>query len=523
MAPSAGGDRLSALSHCTRGGTISYGPARKPLPAKAPESVPASAFDTPLFAATQEPEPLPQEGEGFDVVDEGLELPAEAATTRPRYLGQYFGNCVARLDSSSERASLAPPLPSGEPKAKAYTPAKTLGQGVAPSYHHPPKWSFGGGKSRCDSPEPIPRSQSTGSLASLRNRPSKRRTLSRGFGGASRGDIVGRGTATPGPAAYNLHRVCDKEPSWSSSARVPWGNRTGSRSENTLQVSEVGPGEFTAHHGIPFGPTAKIGQRLKEMPDSRIDYPAAGHYKLKPTVGRRFSGGSARDECGQGSGAAWSMGAGSRSNLTQESCGPGFLYHPKVEPTSHGATWSQGERRSMFGNVDPDDPPGPGAYNLRREYLPEDTPSTGWPKEEGRKLAGMLPDYVPAPNEYRVPSERLGKDIQLHGRIAPLKQDVKPAPTDYRPKTDLVKHSGGNPRPLHRTDPRKSPFDISVAGLDGEAILKRALKSLDDRPKDDLAEKYDRTTPSWTLQPRNDAKMREAYCDNLYGPWSSFG
>eukprot|EP00439_Symbiodinium_sp_Y106_P025026 s3609_g3.t1 len=331
--------------------------------------------------------------------------------------------------------------------------------------------------------------------------------------------VAPTGTATPGPAAYNLHRVCDKEPSWSSSARVPWGNRTGGRSENTLQVSEVGPGEFTAHHGIPFGPTAKIGQRLKEMPDSRIDYPAAGHYKLKPTVGRRFSGG----ECGQGSGAAWSMGAGSRSNLTQESCGPGFLYHPKVEPTSHGATWSQGERRSMFGNVDPDDPPGPGAYNLRREYLPEDTPSTGWPKEEGRKLAGMLPDYVPAPNEYRVPSERLGKDIQLHGRIAPLKQAVKPAPTDYRPKTDLVKHSGGNPRPLHRTDPRKSPFDISVAGLDGEAILKRALKSLDDRPKDDLAEKYDRTTPSWTLQPRNDAKMREAYCDNLYGPWSSFG
>ena len=25
---------------------------------------------------------------------------------------------------------------------------------------------------------------------------------------------------------------------------------------------------------------------------------------------------------------------------------------------------------------------------------------------------------------------------------------MKPAPTDYRPKSDLVKHSGGNPRPL---------------------------------------------------------------------------
>eukprot|EP00439_Symbiodinium_sp_Y106_P012172 s5075_g1.t2 len=85
MAPSAGGDRLSALSHCTRGGTISYGPARKPLPAKAPESVPASAFDTPLFAATQEPGlrgPSFRGDEGFDVVDEVPELPEAAATTR---------------------------------------------------------------------------------------------------------------------------------------------------------------------------------------------------------------------------------------------------------------------------------------------------------------------------------------------------------------------------------------------------------------------------------------------------------
>jgi len=508
------------MAHCTRGGTISYGPARPPAAKVQAADVPGmeSAPDTPLMAPVQEP---PQEEEGEALPEAEPVLALKVPMQRPRYLGQYFGNSVARLDSSSERPGLAAPLPSGVPKAKAYTPAKTLGPNVTPAYHHPPKWSFGGGKSRCDSAVPAMRARSTGSLASLGKRPGKRRGPGRGFGGAARGDLVGKGTITPGPAAYDLHRVCDKEPAWSSASRLPWGTRTGGRSNPTLSVSEVGPGEFTADHGIPFGPTAKIGQRLKDLPDSRKDYPAAGHYQLKPTVGRRFGRGSSADATGEGSGAAWSMGAGARSNLTQETCGPGFLYHPSVEPTSHGATWSQGERRSMFGDVDPDDPPGPGAYNLRRPYEAEDHPSTGWPREEGRQLSGMLPSFVPAPNEYRVPTERLGKDIRLHGRIPAREKEAMPAPTDYRPSLALVKHSGGNPKPLHRTNPRKSPFDISVAGLEGEAILKRALKSLEDRPSDDVALQYYATTPSWSLRPRNDPKMPPAYCDQLYGPWSS--
>jgi len=40
---------------------------------------------------------------------------------------------------------LAGKLQSGEPRAKSYAPAKTLGEAVAPTYVHPPQWSFGGG------------------------------------------------------------------------------------------------------------------------------------------------------------------------------------------------------------------------------------------------------------------------------------------------------------------------------------------------------------------------------------------
>ena len=62
-------------------------------------------------------------------------------------------------------------------------------------------------------------------------------------------------------------------------------------------------------------------------------------------------------------------------------------------------------------------------------------------KEHSKKHAGEILDL-----KLVFSAPKPGKPLEL--KTFPCEKAVKPAPTDYRPKTDLVKHSGGNPRPL---------------------------------------------------------------------------
>ncbi|CAJ1415582.1 unnamed protein product [Effrenium voratum] len=516
-------DRLSVLAHCARGGTISYGIPRKPAPQVRQEKLPPSEPESPLLAPALPPPEVTGDADFLEEGDElgAIEEPPPAKVMKPAYLGQYFGNCVARLDGSSERPPMGGKLQAGEPRAKSYAPVKTLGEGVAPCYTHLPKWSFGGGKnvvqgkSRSETLQNLPKSHSSASLASLK-RP-KGRSLARGFGSSGRSSL--KLSDTPGPAAYNLHRLGDEVPVWASQARLPWGTRTGGRSKLlNATASDVGPGEYTAEHQLKTAaPSAKIGQKLQEAPDSRKDYPAAGHYPLGNTIGNA-------KPYKQGANPG-TMGAGQRSKH-QPTCSPGFMYDPRVEPTTHAQTWSQGERKSWL-DADPDEPPGPGAYNIKD--LSTDKRG-GWSKDEKqfRKMEGMGPVDGPGPNEYSVPFERLGWGVKFRGRLAPPKEELKPAAADYYPIMDLVTHCTGVPKPLHRTTERRSIFDVSAGGHEGvaEALLKRALKSLEENGQgaaepQKLSNKYESTTPSWSMPARRSEKVREASCDNMYGPWSS--
>lgn len=165
--------------------------------------------------------------------------------------------------------------------------------------------------------------------ASLRRRP---KSFTRGFGsGRSRRPVntvgcwhvggpgprslQGRAPTTSSASATRPQRSVTEAvdlqvPVWAGSARLPWGTRTGGRSKLVHTACEVGPGEYTAQHGFqPSGPSCKLGQRLQDRKvgsgclterwmaeDSRIDYPAPGHYPIKSTLDlqKAFKKGRAR-------------------------------------------------------------------------------------------------------------------------------------------------------------------------------------------------------------------------------------
>jgi len=461
------------------------------------------------------------EAEGEEGEEEETVLPEGRGLDRQpksKYLGQYFGNCVPRLDGSSERSSLAGKLQSGEPRAKSYAPAKTLGEAVAPTYVHPPQWSFGGGKSRSTTLLVSDGNHSVGGLASLKRRP--KRNLSRGFGTGARGSLS-KPSKSPGPGTYDLFRVGDEVPVWASGSRLPWGTRTGGRSKLGHSASEVGPGEYTAEHGLVPGPTAKIGQKIKDLPDSRLNYPAPGHYPLKGTI-------APKKPYKKGCDSPGIMGSGQRSTLSGKDDGPGFVC-PVVNPSSHAQTWATGERKSWL-DADPDEPPGPGAYDPPGSLDAYNGKRSGWPKDEKqhRKMAGLLPADNPGP-DYDVPFERLGWNIGFRGRLAPPKEEQRVSPDAYDPNTELVTYCAGVPKPLHRTAERRSIFDMGARGHEGaaEALFKSALKNIesaDDADAKKTSQMYESSTPSWSFLPRRAelAKRAEDQCATMYGPWSSF-
>jgi len=519
-------DRLSVLAHCAKGGTVSFGPPR-PQPKAAQVAATPDSLLTPMVgpaAAAWVPQALelPEAEEAASGIGAEVEYEELPQHQTSRYLGQYFGNCIPRLDGSSERPSLAGKLRSGEPRAKSYAPAKTLGEAVAPCYVHPPKWSFGGGKSRSTTLSATDGgSHSVGSFASLKRRP--KRTLSRGFGTGGRTSLR-PSSESPGPGTYDLFRVGDEVPVWASGSRLPWGTRTGGRTKLVHSASEVGPGEYTAEHGlVPAGPTAKIGQKIKDLPDSRINYPAPGHYPVKGTVAQKKPYQKGCDSPGI-------MGSGQRSTLSGKDEGPGFVYSPGVEASSHAQTWAQGERKSWL-DADPDEPPGPGAYDPQDSLDAYNGKRSGWPKDEKqhRKMAGLLPADNPGP-DYHVPLERIGWKIGFRGRLAPPKEEQRVSPDAYHPNTELVTYCAGVPRPLHRTAERRSIFDVGAGGNEGaaEALFKSAMKSMesaDDGDTTKLSQMYESTTPSWSFLPRRAElqKKPQDQCANMYGPWSSFG
>eukprot|EP00930_Biecheleria_cincta_P039392 TRINITY_DN27090_c0_g1_i1.p1 TRINITY_DN27090_c0_g1~~TRINITY_DN27090_c0_g1_i1.p1 ORF type:complete len:583 (-),score=71.20 TRINITY_DN27090_c0_g1_i1:113-1861(-) len=549
---------LSVLSHCSKGPKWGFGGAPRfkwmedkhnaeklKKSTSSPALVDGNAAKTKaeIVAQTLTAEPENSEekpGQSLDAnvdaeenEDEAGILPDIATLTPKRKKTQDFkiGCGVPRLEGSKDRF-LDPREHAKSPRAKSYGPAQTIAEGTAPCFPHSPKFSFGGGNSRAPDSEPAiqptvkPRNESNGATAALANRRSKRKVMCRGFGSAPRCQVKGGPMElpiSPGPAVYDLTRECDKVPEWSSKSRIPWGHRTGSRS--TLinpTASDAGPGEYTADH--PFqssAPPPKILHVFKGIPDSRRDYPAAGTYEVRKDIGadKKFQ---------------YSFGTGSRPNMFKGTCSPGHVYDPTlkgVDPEPRSASWGTAERRHISDTVDPDEPPGPGAHTIRREYKATDKPSAGLPRDEKqfRKMGGMGPLGFPGPGDYAIPSDRLGKPVGLH---LPLKEyrENYPAGTDYDPSFALTNPTPLEPRPMHRTAPRKSPFDVAESGSSGaaEALLKRALAQVGGdavKPDKDAMPKFASSTPKWSFSPKRPPKnnVERDHGKTMYGSPSSFG
>lgn len=463
---------------------------------------------------------------------EGVLPDVATLSPKPKKMQSFkLGGSVPRLEGSKDRF-IDPQEHAKSPRPKSYGPAQTIAEGTAPCFMHSPKYSFGGGNSRAPDTEAALqptvklRSESGGASAALANRRSKRKVMSRGFGSAMRLQLKGGPMElpiSPGPAVYDLAREGDKVPEWSSKSRLPWGHRTSGRSALiNPTASDAGPGEYTADH--PFqasAPPPKILHVFKGIPDSRRDYPPAGTYEVRKDIGtdRKFQ---------------YSFGTGSRPNMFKETCSPGHVYDPTlrgIDPDPRSASWGTAERRHISDTVDPDEPPGPGAHTIRREYKATDKPSAGLPRDEKqfRKMGGMGPLGFPGPGDYAIPSDRLGKPVALH---LPLEQhrDNYPAGTDYDPRLVLTSPAPEEPRPMHRTAPRKSPFDVAEGGSSGaaEALLKRALAQVGGdavKPDKDTMPKFASSTPKWSLSPKRPARDHtdRDHGKTLYGSQSSFG
>jgi len=141
----------------------------------------------------------------------------------------------------------------------------------------------------------------------------------------------------------------------------------------------------------------------------------------------------------------------------------------------------------------------------------------------------MGPLGFPGPGDYAIPSDRLGKPVGLH---RPLEEHGPnyPAGTDYDPKLVLTNPAPIEPRPMHRTAPRKSPFDVAEGGSSGaaEALLKRALAQVGDnavKQDKDTMPKFSSSTPKWSLSPKRPSRDHtdRDHGKTLYGSVSSFG
>jgi len=119
----------------------------------------------------------------------------------------------------------------------------------------------------------------------------------------------------------------------------------------------------------------------------------------------------------------------------------------------------------------------------------------------------------------------LGNQISLHLPLA-MKEEILPSATDYDPKFTLTMRQETQPRPMHRTAPRKSPFDVEEGGSQGqaEAMLKRAMAGGEGAVKKEKEEpKFHTSTPSWSMCPKRPVKVRDDWGATLYGPTSSMG
>eukprot|EP00927_Polykrikos_kofoidii_P006691 TRINITY_DN12704_c0_g1_i1.p1 TRINITY_DN12704_c0_g1~~TRINITY_DN12704_c0_g1_i1.p1 ORF type:complete len:538 (-),score=77.35 TRINITY_DN12704_c0_g1_i1:62-1675(-) len=448
----------------------------------------------------------------------------EAEAPQPPFerLGWSVGGGVSRLDGGSDRF-IDHPQRVSSPRPKQYEPASAMGEDTSSSMIKAPSWSFGGGNTRMPeekrvlptSGRPIPKPKNRGAM--LPEGPMQRELAkfkkmtkgpSRGFGSEMRLPIRGGSmqlAMSPGPAAYEVPRDNDLAPQWSVSTLTPWGKRTGGRPAClNATATDAGPGEYTADHEMQSNrPGCKFGQPLQKL--KQFETPDPGRYDVPSTIGVA---------------PKFSIGAGNRGTLSRANDGPGpGAYDPNVnvvQKDSYCTTFGRAARAHPADDVDADEPPGPGAHDVRAFHSkPQENPSAGWPMEQKLKSPPGMGPKTPGP-VYDIPSGLSKRGTSLAGRFVRT-QEVLPSPTDYDPMSSLTtpaSPSWGSPA---RTAPRRGFWESYGTGDEARGSkLKPA--PIDFKPQG----------ARWTMAPRRPlqhggggAKPKRNNNDLLYGGFYS--
>jgi len=384
-----------------------------------------------------------------------------------------------RIDGSHER-SLDVRSRAAHPRAKYYEPAATIGAGTALSYNKSPQFSFGGGASRMPefsgkkehlahlaakvSPakaakaalaQTLPGGITTSALEAGKPKKTKKRELNRGFGTEPR--LRMRGGAyelpiSPGPN-YEVMRFGDPTPQWVASSVLPWGHRTSDRP--TLRnptASDVGPGEYIAHH--PFKAAANapiIGHPLK-------DFKRPEWHGLDPT---RYD---PNHDTIKNIGPSYSVGTGDRPDaaglLKKASPGPA-QYSPEDAPTKHKApslSFGKSQRTHESELIDPDEPPGPGSHKVRKDPHQWSMPNAGMPKDMKLRYVPGLGPNTPGPGTYN-PEDLTKPQGRTISCPRPRPIETIPGPADYAPSHELTHSAAPQWAPMEsRTSVRKPPW-----------------------------------------------------------------
>lgn len=373
--------------------------------------------------------------------------------------GWSVGGSFHRFDGGSRRFAELPAR-AGQPRPKQYDPASVMGEKMHLAYQDTPKWSFAGGRSR-DGKEKrtlvladmtgagivvVPEGEkqgedepaATGGRTAEVTKPQDskplkaKKKLCRGFGSETRLPMKGgmyQIPFSPGPAAYDVPRDGDLKPIWSADTLMPWGKRSEQRPDCSLKLpTDAGPGEHTAHHPFwgPFPTKAPIfGHPLREVTrdnytDLRYDLPSY------VTDGPKIS-------IGKGARPDFTGGAERKFRVSPDAYDPD---HSSVHPHSSCAVFGSSSRAHESEGVDPDEPPGPGAHNVRKEYSASDKPSAGLSQGERKTVnvnAGCGTMHGP---KYDLPSTLGGVSVSMAKPITRA-SDNFPGPADYSPSDKL--------------------------------------------------------------------------------------
>jgi len=216
--------------------------------------------------------------------------------------------------------------------------------------------------------------------------------------------------------------------------------------------TDAGPGEYIADHPFQASrPSPYFGLNLNTL--AKDNFPDPCIYDIPSRLGDA---------------PAFGMGTGNRpKDKYGATPGPG-AHDPRMEsvyPDISGGTFGTVERRHESDEVDPDEPPGPGSYPVRKEYRASDKPSAGLGQAARGQAPGMGPVGFPGPGHYPLPQASRGTSsgvhLPLYGKVEKL-----PGPGDYDPSDHLGRHASPAYRPLHQTAPRKGPFGDASSGTE---------------------------------------------------------